>query len=112
MKIAAICLIFFSIHTVCALSLINVQFHVQKMSRSICKIINDITSTNSDTHDVLVGNLGGEIVQSSVLKVVECVSDENAVIVVDLGVKIKRKRLWKAAVIVLDLIHSDEVGAM
>ena len=33
----------------------------QKLPKSICKITNDITSSKTDTQDILIGNVGSQV---------------------------------------------------
>ena len=75
----------------------------QKLSKSICKITNDITNSKSDTQDILIGNLGGNIWSSTVNDIVSCIDNDKAVVVSDLNSVIMDSKLRKASVVILAL---------
>lgn len=84
--------------------------HDQKLSKSICKITNDIISSRIDTQDILIGNIGGHVWSLTVNDIVKCISKGNAVLVTDLRRLIKERNLRKASVVILALNQANEVS--
>lgn len=82
----------------------------QTLYKSICKITNDITSSKSDTKDILIGNLGGKIWSSTINNIVQCIDDETAVVVTDLQNKMSRNNLKKALLIIVAFDSIDGVS--
>ena len=82
----------------------------QNLIQSICKITNDITNSNTDKKDVLIGNLGGKTWSLTINKIIECIDDETAVVVTDLSKKMTTKDLRKAAVIIIAFKEPNEVS--
>ena len=81
-----------------------------KLSKSICKIANDVTSSKTGTNDILIGNFGFQIWTSTINDIVRCIDDETAVVVADFKKIIKSKRLRKASTVLLLLGYVDKVG--
>jgi hypothetical protein len=79
------------------------------LPKSICKVTNDITSSKSDTQDILIGNLGGKIESSIVNDIVKCIDDGTAVVVADLKDIIKNEQLRKTSIIILVMDQANEV---
>ncbi|CAG9811578.1 unnamed protein product [Chironomus riparius] len=77
----------------------------QKLSTSICRITNDITSSKSDTQDIIIGNLGGTMWSSIVNDIIKCL-DNKAVVISDIHDIATDKRLRKASVVILALNRS------
>jgi len=75
----------------------------QKLSKSICKITNDVTSSKTDTQDILIGNVGGNIWSSTINDIVSCIDDETTVVVSDLNAIMTENNLRKASVTILAL---------
>ena len=82
----------------------------EKLSKSICKITNDVINTKTDTQDILIGNLGGKVWSSTVNDIVKCIDDGNAVVVTDFNAKIVEKNLRKSAVVILTMEWLDRVS--
>lgn len=82
----------------------------QKLPKVICKIINDITSSNNETHDILIGNLGEKIQSSPLNDFLQCIDDDSAVVVTDLRAITRNKHLRKASVIILVMNEANEVS--
>ncbi|CAG9811081.1 unnamed protein product [Chironomus riparius] len=79
----------------------------KKMSKYVCKVTKDIISSKSDTQDVLIGNLAGELWSSTANDIAGCVGSDNAVVFSDFKSFVIKKTLRKAAVIILaELITS------
>lgn len=79
------------------------------LSKSICKITNDITSSTIDTQDILIGNLDDKVLSTTVNNILKCIHHETSVVVTDFRSKITETRLWKAAVVVLVMNEANEV---
>jgi len=82
----------------------------QKLSKSICKITNDVTSSKIHTQDILIGNLGGKIWSSTINDIVQCIDDGSAVVIVDLNAVMEEKNLRKASVVILTLNGINQVS--
>ena len=81
----------------------------EKLSESICKIVNDDSSTTTDTQDILIANSGGKYFASTINDIARCVDGSNAVVVTNLRLKFLEKNLRKASVIVLAFHQIDMV---
>ena len=82
----------------------------QNLPQSICKIINDVTKSKTDTQDILIGNLQGNNELSIIDDIIECVKDNTAIVVTDFKAKMTEKMLRKAAIIILLLDKLDKVN--
>ena len=104
MKLFCIFLIIFCISsTVSGSYSIKPSIDDQKLPKSICKIINDVTNSKTDTQDILIGSSGGKVQSSTINDIIECIDDKNAVVLTDLRTKVAEKTLRKATVIILEL---------
>ena len=83
----------------------------QNLSKSICKITNDVTNSKSDTHDILIGDFGGQNGSLIVNDIIHCIDDGKAVVATDLRRIIKNEVLRKASVIILKLNRVDKVSS-
>lgn len=77
------------------------------MSKYVCKVTKDIISSKSDTQDVLIGNLAGELWSSTANDIAGCVGSDNAVVFSDFKSFVIKKTLRKAAVIILAVGYVD-----
>ncbi|KAL7014251.1 hypothetical protein ACKWTF_015823 [Chironomus riparius] len=82
----------------------------QNLPNSICRITYDVTSSKSDTQDILFGNLDSQTWSSTVNDIVKCIDNGAAVVVADLKTIIKNKNFRKASVIILALNQANEVS--
>jgi hypothetical protein len=82
----------------------------QKLSQNVCKIINDVTKSSSDTQDILIGNLGSHTWSSTVNDIAECVNDDKALLVSDLRYRIEKENLRKFSIVVLVMQKADVVS--
>ena len=73
----------------------------KRLSNYICNVTRNIIESKTDTQDVLVKNLGGEIWSSEINDIVGCIEDVSAVIVNDFDKVLTRVTLRKATVIIL-----------
>lgn len=73
----------------------------QKLSKSICKITNNLTGSKFETNDILISDLGGKTWTSIVNNIAKCLDDGIAIVVADFRTKMKAKRLKKASVLIL-----------
>ncbi|CAG9811577.1 unnamed protein product [Chironomus riparius] len=80
----------------------------QNLPNSICRITYDVTSSKSDTQDILFGNLDSQTWSSTVNDIVKCIDNGTAVVVADLKTIIKNKNFRKASVIILALNQANE----
>ncbi|KAL7014255.1 hypothetical protein ACKWTF_015827 [Chironomus riparius] len=78
-----------------------VESSLNKIAPSICKIINEITSSTTDTQDILIGNLGGQSWSTTVNDIVKCIDDETAVVISDFKTKLTDDKLRKASIVIL-----------
>ena len=81
----------------------------QNLPQSICKIINDVTKSKTDTQDIIIGNLQGNKL-SIIDDIIECVKDNTAIVVTDFKAKMTEKMLRKAAIVILLLDKLDKVN--
>ena len=82
----------------------------EKLSNYVCKITKDITKTKSDTQDVLIGNLGGELWSSTVNDIAGCIGSDTAVVVSDFKSIVTEQTLRKAAVLILMFGYVNQVS--
>lgn len=82
-------------------SSLNFMIHNKKLQKSICNVVNDVTSSKTDTQDILIGNLGREAWTSTINDIVQCLSDGTAVVVSDFKQLINEKLLRKASLVIL-----------
>jgi len=82
----------------------------EKLSKSICKIANDVARSKTGTQDILIGNFGFQVWTSTTNDIVRCIDDETAVVVADFKEIIKSKRLRKASTVILPLGYVDKVS--
>ncbi|CAG9811090.1 unnamed protein product [Chironomus riparius] len=75
----------------------------KRLSNYICKITKDITKAKSDTQDVLIGNLGGNMWSSTINYIAGCVGSDTAVVLSGFKDVLTEKTLRKASVIILAL---------
>ena len=78
----------------------------QKIPKSICKIINSVTSSN----DILVGNLAGRIRSHTVNDIVQCIERRHAVVITNLNVDITNKAMKRASIMILLLNQLNQVN--
>ena len=96
---------------ICVAKLIDTTINDDKLSKSVCKIANDITHSKTETQNVLLGNLGGKVMTSLVQDISGCVADKNPVVVLTtLQKKILERKLWKSSVIILIFDSLNEVN--
>ena len=89
---------------------LNPSIFDQNLSKSISKIANDATSTTTDTHDILIENLGGNIWSSTINEILKCIDDATAVVVTDLKAQMLSNVLKKAMVIIVAFDMIDGVS--
>ena len=66
-------------------------------------------SSTIDTQDILIGNMVGETLSSTINEIAECVNDRTAVVVSDFGRQLSEKNLRKASVVILAIDKVDDV---
>lgn len=79
------------------------------LSNSVCKIIKDISKSKTDTQDILIGNLGGNLWTSTINDITGCIGSDNSVVISNFKAALKEENLRKAAVIVMMLSDVSEV---
>ena len=80
----------------------------ESIPKSICRIINNITSSTKDTQDILIGKMNGKWSQT-MNDVASCIDKGSAIVVTNLTNVMNEKRLRKASVIVMALDKADKV---
>lgn len=92
------------------------NFHLQptpsdkNLSESICKITNDVIKSNTDTNDILIGNLGANVLLLAINELILCIDKPRAVIISNFDGKLSNKNLRKASIIILVMNKVDQVS--
>lgn len=74
-----------------------------KLLKSICKVINDITDQRIQTQDILIGRLEVESRSFDDSSIIKCISNRHPAVVSDLMNKMTTKYLRKASLVILML---------
>ena len=74
-----------------------------KLSNYVCKITKEIINTSFHTQDILVGSLGNNSRISALNDIIECLNNENAIVIMDFQKPIIGRDLRKASVMILDI---------
>ena len=81
-----------------------------KLPKSICKIVNDVIKSNTDTQNILFGNLGGKYFSAIANKIASCINGQGSVVVTDFRENFVETKLWKASIMILIFDTIDEVS--
>jgi hypothetical protein len=81
----------------------------KRLSKSICKITNDVINLNTDTQDILLGHFGGKVWSDTINEIAECIDERSAVVVTDFGTMIAERNLRKASLIIMELNQVSKI---
>ncbi|CAG9806900.1 unnamed protein product [Chironomus riparius] len=78
-----------------------------KLVKSICETINDVVRTNSETKDIMIANLGSKVWSATLNDIMQCINDDNPVLLTDFHAVTKDKSLRKASIVILAFYRLD-----
>lgn len=81
-----------------------------KLPKSICKIVNDIIKTKTDTQNILFGNLSEKYFSAVTNDIASCIDGQVSAVITDFRAKIVETKLWKASIMILIFDTIDEVS--